>query len=125
MRYVLISNNSHPALEPILARSCASFLCRLRGQTFRRKITPAQSLLLESKKDSRLDAAIHMLGMFSDLAIAWINGRGEVVDVRLARRWRSWIMPRQPARYVLEMAPELLPRFACGDRVTLEEVWLD
>ncbi|MCI0520770.1 MAG: DUF192 domain-containing protein [Chloroflexi bacterium] len=121
----MITNTSQPAAQPILARSCASFFCRLRGLAFRRDISPSQSLLLESKNDNRLDAAIHMLGMFSDLAIAWINGRGEVVDVRLARRWRSFILPLRPARYVLEMAPEMLALFAIGDSVHFEEVWLD
>jgi murein DD-endopeptidase MepM/ murein hydrolase activator NlpD/uncharacterized membrane protein (UPF0127 family) len=102
---VIIHNLSRPLPQPIIARYCASFFCRLRGLTFRRQIPIHWGLLLVQKRDSRVDASIHMLGVWTDLAVIWINSAEEVVDIKLARRWRLAYLPERPARYVLELAP--------------------
>ena len=81
--------------------------------------------MLVQKKDSRMDAAIHMLAVFMDLAVVWINTDGDVVDLRLARRWRPIYVPQSPARYVLEMAPDRLADFQVGDKVRIEEIRMD
>lgn len=125
MQQVLVHNLSRSKVKPVLVRYCASFLCRLRGLTFRRSITPYEGLLLVQKRESRVDSAITMLGVLTDLAIVWINSDKEVVEVRLARRWRLAYIPRRPARYVLEMALERVNDFQVGDKVKLEEVWID
>jgi uncharacterized membrane protein (UPF0127 family) len=117
----MIYNLDNPGLEPVRARYCASFTCRLRGLTFQRAPATNQGLLLVQDRESRLDAAIHMLGVWVDLAVVWINASQEVVDVRLARRWRPVYLPARPARYVLEMAAEHRVDFKIGDRIKFEE----
>jgi uncharacterized membrane protein (UPF0127 family) len=94
----------------------------LRGFTFRRALSEEEALLLVQSRDSRLDAAIHMLWVWVDLAVAWINSGGIVVDSRLARRWRPIYLPRYPARYVLEMPPARLNDFQTGDQVVIEDI---
>jgi len=121
-RHVLVQNLSRDSSLPIRARVCASFLCRLRGLTFHRSLAFDEGLLLVHKKDSRLEASIHMLGVPINLAIVWINSRSEVVDLFLARRWRTVHIPSKPACYVLEIAPERLNDFQIGDRIRFEEV---
>ena len=125
MRYVLIHNTNRPSNQPVLARYCTSFLCRLRGFTFRRELHPDEAILLVQSKDSRLDAAIHMLGVWIDLGVVWINNTGDVVDLCIAQAWHPFYIPIGPARYVLEMAPERLGAFQAGDTVKIEEVFLD
>lgn len=122
MRHVLVHNQSRLAAGPVRARYCATFTSRLRGLTFRRSLPDMDGLLLVQKSDSRLDAAIHMLGVFMDLGIAWINSDHEVVDVCLARAWRPFYVPRAPARYVLEVTPARLEDFQVGDKVRFEEI---
>jgi uncharacterized membrane protein (UPF0127 family) len=104
----------------VRARTCDSFLSRLRGLTFRRTVAPDEGLLLVERKEGRLDASIHMLAVFTDLAVVWVNSDREVVDVRLARRWRPAYVPRKPARFVLELAPERLADFQIGDRLSFD-----
>ena len=118
---VLIYNLTRPSTPPTQARYCSSFVCRLRGLTFRRRLPSADGLLLVQSRDSRVDSSIHMLFVWIDLAVVWITDGGEVVDVRLARRWRPAYFPRRPARYVLEMAVAHLEDFHIGDKVRLEE----
>ena len=71
-------------------------------------------------RDSRLDSSIHMLAMWIDLAVVWITNNGDVVDVRLARRWRPAYFPRRPARYVLETSVAYIDDFHIGDMVRFE-----
>jgi uncharacterized membrane protein (UPF0127 family) len=123
MRQVLVHNVSRPSLDrPVKAIFCSSFLCRLRGLTFRRSLPEGEGLLLVQGDDSRLDASIHMLFVWMDLAVVWINSAGEVVDVRLARRWSLAYAPQRPARFVLEMVPARLDEFGVGDRIQFEDI---
>lgn len=77
--------------------------------------------MLVQQRDSRLEAAIHMLGMLMDLAVIWINTNMQVVDVRLAKRWHPLYIPKFPARYVLETNPERLQDFKIGDEIQFDE----
>ncbi len=123
MRQVIVHNLSSPQVQPIRARYCVSFFCRMRGLTFRRYLSPEEGLLLVQGRDSRLEAAIHMLGVFMDLAVVWINSIGVVVDVRLAHRWRLIYVPQSPASYVLELSPTRLQEFKIGHEIYLEETF--
>jgi len=122
MQCVVVNNLSHALSKPLRVRYCDTFLCRLRGLTFRRYLPPEWGLLLAQRRDNRLDAAIHMLFVFMDLAVVWINSRGEVVDVKLVRPWRLAYYPKRPARYILEIAAERLSEFEIGDLIKLENI---
>jgi uncharacterized membrane protein (UPF0127 family) len=121
MKQITIHNLDRPHNSPVHAIYCDTFLCRLRGLTFQRRLHPEQGLLLVQSRDSRLDASIHMLGVFIDLAIIWINTAGQVVDTCLARKWRLAYVPKQAARYILELEPGRLSDFCVGDRVRFED----
>jgi len=108
--------------KPVMALYCATFFCRLRGLTFRRSLSAMDGLLLVQKSDSRVDAAIHMLGVFMDLSVTWINSSDVVVDVCMARAWRPMYIPKAPARYVLEISPAHSSDFQIGDKIRFEEV---
>lgn len=76
-------------------------------------------------RDSRLDAGIHMLGVWMDLAVAWINSDEDVVDTCLARSWHAAYLPARPARYILEFNPLRREDYRVGDHVRFEEILLD
>jgi uncharacterized membrane protein (UPF0127 family) len=120
MQQVHIYNLSRPQDSAVVAKYCVSFTCRLRGLMFRRSLAAEEGLLLVQSRENRLDAAIHMLFMWVDLAVVWINAASEVVDVRLARRWRPIYVPTRPALYVLELAEGHLADFKVGDQVKFE-----
>ena len=76
---------------------------------------------MDNKTENRLDSGIHMLGMKFDLGIVWINADGKVVDLRYARKWLSFLLPRKPAKYVLEILPQRLKEFKIGDQIRFED----
>ena len=95
MKEVHIQNKTRPLTKSLTAQYCDTFMCRLRGLTFRKSLPPNWGLLLVQSKDSRIDTAIHMLWMKIDLAIVWINSDFEVVDVQPAYKWKSFITPKK------------------------------
>jgi uncharacterized membrane protein (UPF0127 family) len=115
-----ITNLSRPITQTIRARYCDSFCCRLRGLTFRRSLPKRTGVLLVQSRDSRLDASIHMLFMWMDLAVVWIDSSFRVVDVRLARRWKLAYLPQRPARYILELPVDCQTDFEIGDLLKFE-----
>jgi uncharacterized membrane protein (UPF0127 family) len=121
MKTINIENKTRPLPSPLHAGYCDSFLCRLRGLMFRSSLAHEQGLLLVEKRDSRFDTSIHMLFVYMDLAVIWINSEKVVVDVLLARSWRPAYASRQPARYTLEIHPERLNEFKVGDRVEFHD----
>lgn len=121
---VFIQNTTHPHIPPVTAKYCQSFACQLKGLSFQRTINPYEGLLLVQRSDSRFDSSIHMIGMNFDLCVAWINSEYEVVDVRLAKRWRPAYFSQKPARYVLETHVERMKDFSIGDHVEIKPVSL-
>jgi uncharacterized membrane protein (UPF0127 family) len=104
----------------VLARSarwCSSRASRLRGLQYRRRLEPGEALILVKPADSIFNSSIHMLWVFFPIAAVWINNQGRVTSAQLARPWRPYYASPEPARYVLEAAPDLLERIKVGDEV--------
>ena len=102
-------------------RRCSSFLCRLRGLTFRRAIGDDEGILLVGSRESRADAAIHMFFVFFPIAVIWLDKNGKIVDTMLARPFRPFYAPCAPAHDILEGPPSLLERVEIGVQVHFEE----
>ena len=75
--------------------------------------------MLVGERDSRLDSSIHMLFVPFDLAVFWISSRMQIVDKVLARRWRPFYVPARPARYVVEVHPDLLGLYETGEEIEI------
>lgn len=121
MRQILVHNKSQPSTTNVNARYCESFLCQLRGLTFQRSLSFEDGLLLVQKEDSRVNSAIHMMFVMIDLTVVWINAAYNVVDVRLAHRWRPVYIPSLPAKYILEISADRISDFRVGDVVEFRE----
>lgn len=121
MNEVLIHNLSRTLKSPVLARCCETFFCRLRGLMFRKRIDFNQGLLLVQKKTGRVNTSIHMMFVFMDLTIIWLDKEWAVVDKKLARSWHLNYTPAQPAKYVLELAPDRYAEFEIGDHLSVEQ----
>jgi uncharacterized membrane protein (UPF0127 family) len=105
--------------KTLLARAkwCDNFTSKLRGFTFRRYLAEDEGLVLVEGSDNRVSTGIHMLFVFFDLAVIWVNNERQVVDTVLARPWRPAYVPQAPARYVIEGHPRLLDEVAVGEHV--------
>ncbi|HLF75068.1 MAG TPA: DUF192 domain-containing protein [Anaerolineales bacterium] len=114
-KFVSIKNESRRTDGALHVRVCDTFICQLRGLTFRSRLGRDEGLLLTGKRDSRLDSSIHMFFVPFDLTVVWIDSGMRVVDKVLARPWRPAYFSKRPAKYVLEVHPERWGDFEIGD----------
>lgn len=121
MKLISVRNLSRPLKQELRADYCDRFWCRLRGLMYRRQLAPDRGLVLAEAGESRANAGIHMLGMAFDLTVVWLDNAYRVVDVQHARRWRSFLLPRKPARYVIELHVSRFEEFHIGDQLVFEE----
>ena len=121
--FIHVKNISNSDLTPARVKYCDSFFCRLRGLTFRDRLDPDDGLLLvQGKRDSRVDSSIHMLFVPFDLNVIWINTNMTVVDKVIAKPWRPAYLSAQPACYVLEIHPDRWEDYQIGDKVEFQDV---
>lgn len=99
------------------AKWCNGFSSKLRGFTWHRHLAPDEGLVLVEKADSRANTAIHMLFVFFDLGVIWVDQTGQVVDKTVAKAWRPFYMPQAPACYVIEGHPTILEQIQIGDTI--------
>lgn len=119
MRQISLQNQTNPLPAPIQAGYCDAFFDRFRGLMLRPGLREREGLLLVEARESRVNAAIHMLFMRFDIAVIWMDDRFRVVDAQLARRWNLSYAPARPARYTLETRPEYLSEFHPGDQICM------
>lgn len=100
---------------------CNTFLTKLRGFTFRRTWKPGDGLVLVEGSDSRISTSIHMLFVFFDLGVLWVNDSGQLVDKTVAKPWRLSYVPQAPARYVIESHPDIVDQVSVGDMIAFSE----
>lgn len=121
-RWGQIVNRSDGRVLVPSVRWCASFVCKLRGLMFRRALNPGEGLLLVESRASRSATAIHMFFVPFSIAVVWLDGGLRVVDVVIARPWRPFYAPAQPAQFTLEAAPGLLQAVTIGDELEFRVV---
>lgn len=104
---------------PLRVRRCDTFLCRLRGLTFRRSLPADEGLLFVENAESRMGTSIHMFFVFFAIGVVWLAADGTVVDAKVAKPFRPYYAPRAPARYYLEGLPALLTWVRVGERLSI------
>ena len=62
---------------------------------FTKSIPDDQGLLLVQRSNSIVNSSIHMMFMWMDLAVIWINDEFTVVDRVLAHRWKLAYLPKK------------------------------
>lgn len=117
---ITIHNLSRTATPPIHARSCKSFFCKFRGLMLRKSLGEFEGLLLIGEKDSKNGATIHMMFMRFDICVVWINSSAQVVDKQIAKRWKPYYRPNNPAQFILETHVNRYMDFNVGDQLEIE-----
>ena len=105
---------------PLRVKKCGSFVCRLRGLTFRRHLEPDEGLLFVENMESRWGVAIHMFFVFFSIGVVWLDSQGTVVDAKIAHPFAPFYVPCGPARYFLEGPTDLVGWVTKGERLRFE-----
>jgi uncharacterized membrane protein (UPF0127 family) len=81
-----------------------------------------EGLLFVTSSESIVNTTIHMLFMFMEIGVVWLDSSGRVVDKKLAKPWRLAYPPAKAAQYYVEANPSLLERVEIGDVLQFDEV---
>ena len=103
------------------ARVCAGFGSRLIGLSFQGQDAIHEGALFICSSPGRLAAAIHTLGVRSQIGVVWLSRDRKVVDKKLAKSWRFAHVPSAPAMYYLEAEPAILDLVEIGDQLRMTE----
>jgi hypothetical protein len=90
--------------------------------TFRRVLAENDGLLFVGGRESRVDASIHMLFVWFDIGVVWMDSAARVVDTCIARSWRLAYIPAASAKYILEIHPRMLEYFRKGEQIRIEMI---
>ena len=109
--------------EIVLGRAkwCQSFWCHFRGLQFVRHLDEDEGLLFVTGGENVAYTTIHMLFMFMEIAVVWLDSSGRVVDKKLAKPWRLAYAPQKAAQYYIEAPVSLLDRVEIGDVLKFDE----
>jgi len=120
MPKIPIQNLTRTLDNPLYVRLCDGFFLRFLGLMFHPPLKPDDGILLVGRDESKMDASIHMLFMRMDITVVWMNRALEVVDVKIAKKWRLMYTPIKPAIYTLEISSDRVSEFSVGDRLHFE-----
>jgi uncharacterized membrane protein (UPF0127 family) len=98
---------------------CDTFWKKGWGLMFRRSLGPDEAYLFVESRESIALTTIHMLFVFFPIAVIWLDNSQQVVDTVLARPFRPYYAPSQPARYFVECVPAALGKVRAGDRLAI------
>ncbi len=118
---VTVHNETRTLARPLRLKVCSTFLSRWRGYLFSKAPLPLEGLLFQFKRASRIQSAIHMIGVGFPLGVLWLNDQKIVVDACYAQPWGLAYIPKRPAIYVIECASERLLEFKIGDKLQFME----
>lgn len=99
---------------------CDTFLRRARGLMFRASLRPDEAYLFIERKESVAQTTIHMFFVLFPIAVIWLDRDRRVVDKVLARPFRPYYAPGDPAQYFVEGHPSMLDRVSAGDQLGFE-----
>ncbi|HEY61481.1 MAG TPA: hypothetical protein G4N95_02410 [Anaerolineae bacterium] len=120
MEEIKITNLNNPQIADIKVKYCENFLCKMRGLMFYKSVPKSRGLLMVQKRESKMDSAIHMMFVFTNLTIIWLDKKKRVVDTILAKPWMPIYIPKKPALYTLELSEECFSSFNIGDIISFE-----
>ena len=99
----MIKNKTNGKILATKMQRCDSFFSRLRGLMFKKRILD-EAYLFVLKKESVLEASIHMLFVFFPIDVAWLDKNFKVVDFKQSiAPFSLYHAPKKPAKYVLEL----------------------
>ena len=107
---------------PLRVRRCDTFLCRLRGLTFRRALAPDEGLLFEEATESRLGTSIHMFFVFFPIGVVWLAADGTSSMPSAPKPSAPTTRPKRPRSTSLEARPTCSSWVEIGERLTIEPV---
>jgi len=106
---------------PIQVSWRISFIEKLSGYMGRKTLSKEEGLVLVESTPSILNTSIHMMFVFTALAVFWLDADRIVVHKTIAKPWDAFHAAPKPARYVFETHPSHIDQWQVGDRIEFHD----
>ena len=110
---------SAPPFTVVNVKYCDTFLSRLIGLMFSRKLKPDHGIVLVENNETRKNTSIHMMFVNFDITVLWLDKQMIIVDKVLARKWVPIYIPKKPAQYVIELHHSKFSEYSIGDKLII------
>ena len=118
MKIVKIRKSS-PPFTVVNVKYCDTFLSKLIGLMFSRKLKLDHGVILVDNNETRVNTSIHMMFMNYDITVLWLDKQMAIVDKVLARKWAPIYISKKPAQYVMELHHSKFSEYSIGDKLIL------
>jgi len=118
VKYVNLKFDGKIVLNKV--KYCDTFFSKVLGLMFSKKLKADEGLLIVARREGRESTMIHMLNVFFPLNVFWLNNEFKVVDKQVAYPFELLLIPKNKAKYVLEVAKGVLDRVKIGSKFTIE-----
>ena len=118
LKIVKIRKSSSP-FTVVNVKYCDTFLSKLIGLMFSRKLKPDHGIVLVENNETRINTSIHMMFMNYDITVLWLDKQMVIIDKVLARKWVPIYIPKKPAQYVIELHHSKFSEYSIGDKLIL------
>jgi len=115
MKKIILRNISSPT-NTLRLKVCDTFFSKFRGLMLKKEIPHDGGIMIVEKGESKVNTSIHMMFMNYDITVLWLNKEMVVVDKVLAKRWKLYYGPKEPAQYILEIHSSRFEDFEIGDK---------
>ncbi len=97
---------------------CTNTFSRTKGLRFSKPLKEKQALILVAEKESITETMIDMLFVFFPIDVLWLDKNKRVVDMRRSvKPFTFLIMPKRPAKYVVELKEGMANNINLGDEL--------
>jgi uncharacterized protein len=95
---------------------------KTRGLMFSLPLKKGEAIVLVANEESKLETTIHMFFVFFSIDVVWLNKEKEVVDKKeKVVAFTPLIVPKQPAKYVIELRKGCSKHVKIGDKLDFVE----
>ncbi len=97
-------------------KHCTNIFSRFEGLRFSKPLKEKQAIILEAEKESIRETMIDMLFVFFPIDVLWLDRKKKVVYIRRnVRPFTPLIIPKHPAKYIIELKKGKANNIKIGD----------
>ncbi len=91
---------------------------RSKGLRFARPLRKGQAIILAAEEESLMETTIDMFFVFFPIDVLWLDKDKIVVDIkRNVKPFTPLVIPRKPAKYVIELKKGVTKNIKLGDKI--------
>lgn len=94
-----------------------TYFKRFKGLMFEKKENFDYALIFEFPFESRIKTSLHMLFVFFEINVVFLNSKKEVVDKTTLKPWTINYTPKKPAKFVIEAPIKTFEKIKNKDKI--------